>query len=143
MPREKAKRTGHGLKGADAAGKVTAAVAARKRSAPSAAGTVPAGEVAVARSRAPPAAGTAPAAVAADPPRSSSRRRRRSFCRPSRRRWCRHYGRAEHCRRRRRRRLLLDRTSGATAADSQARRGWYAWGEVAQVRGGWGWDRIS
>ena len=64
MLREKAKRrrTGHGLKGADAAGMMTVAAAARKRTVPPAAGNAPA-EVAVARSRASRAAGTAPAAV--------------------------------------------------------------------------------
>ena len=98
----KGNRTRHGLKGARAAGKV-ASVAARERTASSPAGTAPA-EVVVPRSRAPPTAGTAPvvvvvprgrvpaaggtatAAVAISPPRSSSRRRRCSCCRPRRRR---------------------------------------------------------
>ena len=101
MSREKTnrRRTGHGLNRADAVGKVRVTVAALKRTALSAAGTAPA-EVAIARSKASPAAGTAPAAlvvsrsrapaagdtasvvVAVDPERRSSRRCRRSTCRP-------------------------------------------------------------
>ena len=76
LEKAKRKRTAHGLKGADAAGKITVAFAARKCTASSAAGTASA-EVAVARSRAPAAAGTAPTAVAVAPPRRSSHRCRR------------------------------------------------------------------
>ena len=153
MIREKGKRemTRHVLQGSDAAGMMAVAAAARKCTVPFAAGTVPV-EVAVARSRAPraagtvpaavvaarssapAAAGTAPAAVAVAPARSGSSRRHCCFCRTLRRRWCRLYMQAEHCRRGRQRRHVLDRMSGATAAGSLAGRGRYASGEVAQVR---------